>query len=164
MRLVEVRELADAGERVLAAGDVASSALADLGDARGLAAVEQHRRHAAGGLDLLEPGPGPIAELIGEALDEVGAAGRIGRRRPRFDSSCSTSWVLRAMRRARPSDGPIAASNGCTVTAVGATATPAAKQAAVVRSMFTHGSRRVIIRVAVRTPNGASPPRQRLPP
>lgn len=37
-----------------------------------------------------------------------------------------------------------------------APATPAAKHAAVVRNMFTHGSRRVIMRPAVRTENGGA--------
>jgi len=52
--------------------------------------------------------------------------------------------VLRAIRRAKSSGSPIAASKGSTVIA-SAPPTAAAKHAIVVRSMFTHGSRRVII-------------------
>ena len=52
--------------------------------------------------------------------------------------------MLRAIRRANASGSPSAASKGCTVTA-SAPPTPAAKQATVVRSMFTHGSRCVVI-------------------
>ncbi|CAM5741390.1 hypothetical protein SHIRM173S_08748 [Streptomyces hirsutus] len=48
------------------------------------------------------------------------------------------------MRRAKASGRPSASSNGSTVTA-SAPPTPAARVATVVRSMFTHGSRRVII-------------------
>ena len=62
----------------------------------------------------------------------------------RCDSSSSTDWVFRAMRRANASGSPTAASNGSTVTA-SAPPTPADSPATVVRSMFTHGSRRVII-------------------
>ena len=56
--------------------------------------------------------------------------------------------MLRAIRRARSSGSPSAASNGSTVIA-SAPPTAAAKQATVVRSMFTHGSRRVIIAAEV---------------
>ena len=70
------------------------------------------------------------------------------RTRPRLDSSCRIDWVLRAIRRARSSGSPSAASNGSTVIA-SAPPTAAAKQATVVRSMFTHGSRRVIIAAEV---------------
>ncbi len=66
----------------------------------------------------------------------------------RCDSSSSTDWVFRAMRRANASDTPSAESNGSTVTA-SAPPTPADSPATVVRSMFTHGSRRVIITVEV---------------
>ena len=59
-------------------------------------------------------------------------------------SSTSRLWVLRAIRRENASGRPSAASNGCTVT-TSAPPTPAAKQATVVRSMLTHGSRRVVI-------------------
>ncbi len=52
--------------------------------------------------------------------------------------------VLRAMRRANASGRPRAWSKGSTVTA-SAPPTPAASVAMVVRSMFTHGSRRDII-------------------
>ncbi len=52
--------------------------------------------------------------------------------------------VLRAMRRANASGRPSAWSNGSTVTD-SAPPTPAPSVASVVRSMFTHGSRRVII-------------------
>ncbi len=52
--------------------------------------------------------------------------------------------MLRATRRANSSGRPMAASNGCTVTE-SAPPSPAASVAIVVRSMFTHGSRRVII-------------------
>ena len=62
--------------------------------------------------------------------------------RARLDSSDRIDWVLRAMRRAKSSDRPIAASNGVTVIA-SAPPTAAAKQPIVARSMFTHGSRRV---------------------
>ncbi len=60
------------------------------------------------------------------------------------DSSMISACVLRAMRRPRVSGRPMAASNGSTVTA-SAPPTPAANAATVVRSMFTYGSRRVII-------------------
>ena len=49
--------------------------------------------------------------------------------------------MLRAIRRANASGRPSASSNGSTVTA-SAPPTPAASLATVVRSMFTHGSRR----------------------
>jgi len=52
--------------------------------------------------------------------------------------------VLRAMRRENASGSPSTASKGCTVT-TSAPPTPAAKQATVVRSRFTHGSRRVVM-------------------
>jgi hypothetical protein len=52
--------------------------------------------------------------------------------------------VLRAIRREKASGRPSAASKGCTVT-TSAPPTPAAKQATVVRSMLTQGSRLVVI-------------------
>ena len=52
--------------------------------------------------------------------------------------------MLRAIRRAKESGRPSAASKGCTVTE-SAPPTPAAKQATVVRSMLTQGSRLVVI-------------------
>ena len=61
-----------------------------------------------------------------------------------WDSSASRAWVLRAMRRENVVGRPTAASNGSTVTA-SAPPVAAPKQARVVRSMFTQGSRRVII-------------------
>ncbi len=64
--------------------------------------------------------------------------------RERWDSSMRMEEVLRAMRRANASGRPSASSKGRTVTA-SAPPTPAPRQAMVVRSMFTHGSRRVII-------------------
>ena len=66
----------------------------------------------------------------------------------RLDSSSSSNCVLRAMRRAKRSGNPIAAVNGSTVIA-SAPPMPAENAAMVVRSMFTYGSRRVIIRHAV---------------
>ena len=60
------------------------------------------------------------------------------------DSSSSTAWVLRAIRRGERVGEADRRVEGCTVTA-SAPPTPAPKQASVVRSMFTHGSRRVII-------------------
>lgn len=68
--------------------------------------------------------------------------------RERCDSSMRTVEVLRAIRRANASGRPSASSNGSTVT-LSAPPTPAASVATVVRSMFTHGSRRVIITVEV---------------
>ena len=56
--------------------------------------------------------------------------------------------MLRAMRRAKRSGSPSAAVNGSTSTA-SAPPTPAEKVAMVVRSMFTYGSRFVIMRQAV---------------
>ena len=81
--------------------------------------------------------------------------------RPRCDSSSSSSWVLRAMRRAKlaavPGNPPgIAASNGCTST-VSAPPTPAPNAATVVRSMFTHGSRCAIIGIDVTACTRAAP-------
>ena len=64
--------------------------------------------------------------------------------RARWPSSTSRFWVLRAIRREKASGRPSAASNGCTVT-TSAPPTPAAKQATVVRSRFTHGSCFVVI-------------------
>ncbi len=66
-----------------------------------------------------------------------------------WDSSSNSSWVLRAMRRAKLAEVPgkppgMATSNGCTST-VSAPPTPAENAASVVRSMFTHGSRWAII-------------------
>lgn len=52
--------------------------------------------------------------------------------------------MLRAIRRAKASGRPSSWSKGSTVTE-SAPPTPAAMQATVVRSMFTQGSRRVII-------------------
>lgn len=52
--------------------------------------------------------------------------------------------VLRAMRRANASGSPSVWSKGSTVTE-SAPPVPAASVAMVARSMFTHGSRRVII-------------------
>ena len=52
--------------------------------------------------------------------------------------------MFRAIRREKASGRPSAASNGCTVT-TSAPPTPAAKQATVVRSRLTHGSRCVVI-------------------
>ena len=66
----------------------------------------------------------------------------------RLDSSSRMSCVLRAMRRAKPSGRPSAAVNGSTVIA-SAPPRPAANTAMVARSMFTYGSRRVIMRQAV---------------
>ena len=65
-----------------------------------------------------------------------------------FDSSSSMSCVLRAIRRANRSGRPSAAVNGNTEIA-SAPPTPAANTATVARSMFTDGSRRVIMRHAV---------------
>ena len=81
--------------------------------------------------------------------------------RPRWDSSSSSSCVLRAMRRAKlaavPGNPPgIAASNGCTST-VSAPPTPAPNAATVVRSMFTHGSRCAIIGIDVTAWTRAAP-------
>ena len=52
--------------------------------------------------------------------------------------------MFRAMRRPKASGLPTALSKGCTTTE-SAPATPAAKPATVVRSMFTQGSRRLVI-------------------
>ena len=78
-----------------------------------------------------------------------------------WDSSNSSSWVLRAMRRAKlgavPGSPPVmAASNGCTST-VSAPPTPAANAASVVRSMFTHGSRWAIMGAEVTACTVAAP-------
>ena len=54
----------------------------------------------------------------------------------RCDSCISSALVLRATRRPRVSGRPSGLSNGSTVTA-SAPPTPAAKEATVVRSMFT---------------------------
>lgn len=64
--------------------------------------------------------------------------------RERCDSSMRTVEVLRAIRRANASGSPSTSSKGSTVT-LSAPPTPAARVATVVRSMFTQGSRRVII-------------------
>ena len=56
--------------------------------------------------------------------------------------------MLRAIRRAKASGRPSAAVKGSTVTA-SAPPIPAEKAATVVRSMLTHGSRRVVMRQAV---------------
>ena len=65
--------------------------------------------------------------------------------RPSELSSCSTRCVLRAMRRAKASGLPSAQVKGSTVTASAPPSAPPA-QAMVVRSMFTQGSRRAIMR------------------
>lgn len=70
--------------------------------------------------------------------------------RDRCDSSTRIVEVLRAMRRAKASGSPSAWSKGSTVTA-SAPPTPAASVAIVARSMFTQGSRRVIITGEVTT-------------
>ena len=64
--------------------------------------------------------------------------------RARWLSEISRLEVLRAIRRPKASGRPSGLSNGSTVTA-SAPPTPAAKAATVVRSMFTHGSRLLII-------------------
>ena len=64
--------------------------------------------------------------------------------RAMLDSSASRAWVLRAIRRENVVGRPIARRTAATVTA-SAPPVAAPKQASVVRSMFTHGSRRVII-------------------
>ena len=78
----------------------------------------------------------------------------------RWDSSRRTSWVLRAMRRAKRSGNPSAAVNGKTVIA-SAPPSAAANAAIVARRIFTCGSRRAIIRQAVSAEtnagSGASP-------
>ena len=98
---------------------------------------------AARALDLLEPRPGGAGQLVGErSTYQEPPAGSMTR--ARCDSSSSrTGCCGRSAGRTRRA-GPSAASNGSTVTA-SAPPTPAAKPATVVRSMFTQGSRRVII-------------------
>ena len=78
-----------------------------------------------------------------------------------WDSSSSSNWVLRAMRRAKlravPGKPPgTAASKGCTKT-VSAPPTPAANAATVVRNMFTQGSRWAIIASEVMACTVAAP-------
>ena len=65
--------------------------------------------------------------------------------RPRLASSISTSWVLRACRRAKSVGRPRGSVKGASTTA-SAPPTPAANPAAVSRSRFTQGSSRESIR------------------
>ena len=98
---------------------------------------------AARPLDLLEQRPGRVGEFVGEPLDVPGAARRV--------DDPGQVRLLQQDRRGVAGDAPGEAvgqaeawSKGSTVTA-SAPPTPAPRQATVVRSMFTHGSRRVII-------------------
>ena len=104
----------------------------------------QRRDQPAGPLDLGEPGPRRLRERRRSATRRTRsrrpgrARGPGGPPRPAGSGCCGRSGGRR--RRA----GPSAASNGCTVT-TSAPPTPAAKQATVVRSRFTHGSCFVVI-------------------
>ena len=74
---MDVRELADAGNRITPLGQRRFPLRIRIGDLLGEAAVLQHGEDAAGPLDLLELRPGHLGELIGAALDVPGTAGRI---------------------------------------------------------------------------------------
>ena len=73
----------------------------------GRAATRRQRgEHAAGLLDPAELGPGRRGQVVGELLDGVGAAGRVGHRRRRATRRCSSELVLRAIRRPKASGAP----------------------------------------------------------
>lgn len=142
----QVRILVDTGDGGPPMGDVVGAAgrhPVDLG--RG---VFLRRPETAARLDVLEVRPGLGGKGFGEVLDVEGPPAASSTR-PRCDSSSNSSWVLRAIRRAKstlmPGKPPgIATSKGITST-VSAPPTPAPNAATVVRSMFTQGSRWVII-------------------
>ena len=99
----------------------------------------------AGRLDLLEPGPRRLGELVGVATRRTTSRRRGRATSPRCASSSRIECVLRPMRRpSSPAAAPSRGSWGSTVIA-SAPAIPAAKQATVERSAFTHGSYAVII-------------------
>ena len=75
--LVEVRVLADAGDRVLAAGDAPGALLPGLVEAGGEAPVVEHGLDPAVALDARELLPRRVGERVGERLDVPGAAGRV---------------------------------------------------------------------------------------
>ena len=80
-------------------------------------AVVAARRRAAGALDLAGTRPRPRRPARRSATRRTRSR-RPGRSPgPRCDSSCRIGWVLRAMRRAKSSGAPSAASNGSTVIA-----------------------------------------------
>lgn len=140
-------------------GDVVGAAGGALGDLAGQEVVGLDE--AATGLDGLETLPGAPSQPVGELFDEPRPPAGSSTL-PTCDSSKSSSWVLRAIRRAKPAAVPgkppgIATSNGCTST-VSAPPTPAPKAASVQRSMFTHGSRWVIIGSDVSACTTAAPP------
>ena len=75
--LAQVGELAHPGDGPLARGHLTEVAVAHVGDAGCQRAVDQHGRHAAGGLQLLEQRPGGGGQFVGEGLDVPGAAGGV---------------------------------------------------------------------------------------
>ena len=147
-RLGEHREIAGAGERILAARRPPSRSRAYRGDL------------------LLESAPAssaaaapPAASISWNSVQAARQSLSVRSSMPpepaagsatlaTLDSSSSSSCVLRAMRRAKRSGRPSAVVNGSTVMA-SAPPMPAENAAMVVRSMFTYGSRRVIMRHAV---------------
>ena len=146
--VAQQRKRRHAGQLHAAVGDVPG---ARLGNPRDLALDEpalQRARHAALGLDLLEQSPTPCWRVARSASRRTRSRARDRSRAPRALSSCSTRCVLRAMRRANASGLPSAQVKGSTVMA-SAPPNAAPAQATVVRSMFTHGSRRAIMRSEV---------------
>ncbi len=73
----EVGVGADAGHQVPPDGEVAAFLGQGLAELSGDGARPHLVRHAAGDLDALEPVPGGGGEIVGQALDEVAAAGGI---------------------------------------------------------------------------------------
>src|SRR5580693_3525782 len=156
-RFGEVGKFVDAGDRGPAMRDVVGASRSCFGDPVGN--VGTSIDEPAAGLDGLELLPSPLGQLFGEVFDEPRPGSST---RPTCDSSRSSSWVLRAIRRAKllavPGKPPgMATSNGNTST-VSAPPTPAPKAASVVRSMFTQGSRWVIIGSDVSACTTAPPP------
>ena len=77
-RLGEVRELGDAGQRPLAAGDLVLATGDGLVDAGPQRAVREGGLDAAALLDPAQLVPAGAGQVVGQLLDGVGAAGRVG--------------------------------------------------------------------------------------
>lgn len=144
--LVEVGELVDTGDRGASVRDVVTAPGSDLRDLGG--DVVPCRHESATRLDVLEVRPGLLGELSGQILDEP--------RTTRWIEHLTDVRLLQQQQLGVAGDAtgeagrrPVQALGNRGVErehlhGVGSP-TPAEKAASVVRSMFTHGSRWVII-------------------